>query len=664
MPKHAWSKRKARPAPTEAGGTTIVNLLKPFRRLEGWRRAAVLLVGDALATTLALYLAFLVRFDGIVPPERWAQLIRCLPVLLAIRVGTSLALGLHRWSFRLSGIHEALRIAQATVLGSALFTTAFYFAQRAVEDVSIGPPRSVILIELLLTTAFVGGLRFSMRVAEAWGVSAFRPHVGDWVRTVIVGAGSAGELLLRDLERSDEHNYRVIGFVDDLPSKRGAMIGGRQVLGSLDELPDVCRRWRAEQVLFAIPRLPPERLRQVLDSCADLKLSYKIVPVSFAYLNDRLGASALQDIAAEDLLRRSPIRFAPQAVRPHVEGRRILVTGAGGSIGSEICRQVATGRPARLVMADINENGLYMLYRSLRRAHPDLDVVVEVVDIRDAGRLVQLGEEHRPERVLHAAAHKHVPLMERNPEEAIKNNVLGCRNVMRMAEASGAERFVFISTDKAVNPASVMGASKQIAEMLVRHLDRRSSTHFAVVRFGNVLGSAGSVVPLFRQQIARGGPVTVTHPKCTRFLMTTREAVGLVLMAGLAGDDELYVLEMGEPIRVLDLARLMITLAGRIPDREIPITFTGLRPGEKLHERLMTDAEAKTARPFREGVLAVDGIAPPPGFEAQLEALAAAAYAADRRRIRELLCDLVVGYTPLPEAAERQTGPVALLNRG
>ncbi len=659
MPKRAKTRRESRPleplAPP-AARPTVVALLKPFRRLEGWPRALVLLALDALATTASFYVAFVVRFDGQIPPVRVAQFLRCLPVLLGIRLALSLAFSLHRWSFRLSGLHEALRIVQATLLGSTLLTAFFYFVQRAAEDVSIGPPRSVILIEFLLTTTLVGAIRFSLRVAEAWGVNTFRPAVGDWVRTVIVGAGSAGELLLRDLQRSDEHSYRVIGFVDDLASKRGTTIGGRQVLGSLDDLADVCRRWRVEQVLFAIPRLPPERMRQVLDACAELKLVYKTVPVSFAYLNDRLSASALQDLQTEDLLRRSPVHFEPDAIRAHVEGKRILVTGAAGSIGSEICRQVAAAGPASLILADINENGLYMLYRALRRAHPSLPVSVEVVDIRDAARLRQLGEQHRPQRILHAAAHKHVPLMERNPEEAIKNNVAGCRNVVRMAEAVGAERFVFISTDKAVEPASVMGASKQLAEMLVRHRDRRSPTRFTVVRFGNVLGSAGSVVPLFRQQIARGGPVTVTHADCTRFLMTIREAVGLVLMAGLGGDDDLYVLEMGEPIRVLDLARLMITLAGRIPEREVAITYTGLRTGEKLHERLMTDTEAKSARPFREGILAVDGTAPPADLELRIDALTVAAAAADRTRIVELLQDLVVDYTPSSMTGAYRTG--------
>ncbi len=635
-------------------------MLAHGRRLGGWARSLVLLLADAAISTVSLGLAFFARFDGGVPPERVEQLLRCLPILVLIRVTLTVGFGLHRWSFRLSGLHEGLRIVQATVLGTALFTAVFYFAQRALLDVSIGPPRSIILIEFLLTTMAMGAVRFSLRVAEAWGVRPTRPDGGRWIRTVIVGAGSAGELLMRDLQRSDEHNYRVIGFVDDLPSKRGTTIGGRLVLGSLDELPEIARRWRVEQVLFAIPRLVPARMRKVLDSCADLGLSYKTLPVSFAYLNDRLSASSLQDLATDDLLRRAPVRFDPHAIARHVEGRRILVTGAAGSIGSEICRQVAAAGPASLVLADINENGLYMLYRSLRRIHPALQVSAEVVDIRDPDRLRQLGLEHGPERILHAAAHKHVPLMERNPEEAIKNNVIGCRNVLRMAAAVRAERFVFISTDKAVEPSSVMGASKQLAEMIVRAHDRRAATRCSVVRFGNVLGSAGSVVPLFRQQIARGGPVSVTHRDCTRYLMTIREAVGLVLMAGLGGEGDLSVLDMGEPIRILDLARLMITLTGRVPDREIPIVFTGLRPGEKLHEKLMTDAEAKTARAYHEGIFAVSGAPPPPDIEEHLEVLAAAATAADRELIREVLRRLVVGYTPSSLVDNLRTGDVSV----
>lgn len=616
------------------------------RAAASWKRFALLLGGDALAIALSFVLAHLLRFGGAIPPHWATQLVRSLPLLLVIRLAVGLAFGLHRWSFRLSGIHEGLRVLQATAGGSVLFTAALYFAQRTAEDIAYGPPLSVIVIEMLLTASLVGLWRFSARILEAWGISPFRLRPGGRVRTIIVGAGSTGDLLLRDLIRSDEHDFHVLGFVDDMPTKRGTMIGGRQVLGTLDELPALCRRWRVEQVLFAIPRLAPARLRQVLDACAALKLSYKILPVSFAYLNDRQPATVLHDLAPEDLLGRSQVRFEPEEIRPLVGGRRVLVTGAAGSIGSEICRQLAECTPQSLVLADIDENGLHHLLRTLRRTHPHVRVVPEVVDIRDAARVSQLGAEHRPDYVLHAAAHKHVPLMERCPEEAVKNNVFGCANVLRMAEEAAAGRFVLISTDKAVKPSSVMGATKCVAELLVRHHNETGRTRATAVRFGNVLGSAGSVVPIFKAQIARGGPVTVTHPDCLRFAMTIREAVGLSLLAGLGAEGELFVMEMGEPIRILDLARLMITMSGRVPERDVAIEFTGLRPGEKLREELMTEEEARTAEPVGEGVLRVRGAAPPEDFDARLRALAAAAAAGDRRRLAVLLSETVSGYDP------------------
>ncbi len=633
------------------------SLVAMLRRVGGSRRYAVIVAGDAVATTFALYLAFLLRFEGHIPPERIDQFLRCLPPLLFIRASLGVAFGTHRWSFRLSGIHEGMRLVHATLTGSVCFATAFYFVQRAAKDFSIGPPRSVIVIEFLLTTVFIGLSRFSLRVSEAWGATRLRPRGDGWVRTVIVGAGSAGELLLRDLERSDEHNYHVLGFVDDSPSKWGTTIGGRPVLGSLEKLPELARRWRAEQLLFAIPRLPADRLRSVLDSCADLKLGYKILPVSYAYLHDRLSVSMLQDLAPDDLLLRSPVSFDQVEIRAHVRGKRLLVTGAAGSIGSEICRQLADHEPASLILADINENDLYFLFRHLQRVHPTLAVIPEVVDVRDAARLRQLADRHRPHHVLHAAAHKHVPLMESNPEEAVKNNVVGCRNVLEMADGGGAERFVLISTDKAVNPSSVMGATKRLAEMLVGDFSRRSRTTFAIVRFGNVLGSAGSVVPLFKSQIARGGPVTVTHPDCRRFLMTIREAVGLILLAGLGGEGGLYVLEMGEPIRVLDLARSMITLAGKVPDQDIPIVLTGLRPGEKIDEELMTEEEARDSRRVRDGILSVPSPGAPDDLLTRIENLERLASRADRQAIRAGLREALPCYSPTAEAEIAEVPP-------
>jgi FlaA1/EpsC-like NDP-sugar epimerase len=621
-------------------------LLWRLRAISGWKRYTLILAVDALIVCAAFYLGFLLRFEGRVPPERLGQFTRFLPLLLAIRLPLHLAFAIHRWSFRLSGFYEAQRVVLCSLTGTAVFAMVFYFLQRAAEDVTIGPPRAVIVIEFFVTTSLLGALRFWPRLAHAWSLDKLRSRSGDSVRTVVVGAGSAGELLLRDLQRSDEHSYDVVGFVDDDPNKWGTSLGGRPVLGPLDLLPEVVRRRGVREVLFAIPRMPAGRLREVVEMCSDLKLGYKILPVSYAYLHDRLSASMLQALQPDDLLRRRPVTFDTEEIARQVRGRRVLVTGAGGSIGSEIARQVAEQGPSRLVLLDINENELYLLFRHLQARHPGLAVHAEVADIRDRARLGEVFRRHRPQDVFHAAAHKHVPLMELAPAEAVKTNLTGFRNVVRAAEESGLERFILISTDKAVDPSSVMGATKRAAELLIRHLAGRSTAVYTTVRFGNVLGSAGSVVPLFKAQIAAGGPVTVTDPECRRYLMTISEAVGLVLMAGLGGHGDLCVLEMGEPIRILDLARLMITLAGYVPEDEIPITFIGLRPGEKLEERLMTADEEARSRRQSEVVRVVDAERPSADWVARLERLEALAVDGDPQAVVAALRDVTPGYRP------------------
>ena len=580
-----------------------------WRSTASWARQLGLLTVDVASIMASLYLAYLVRFEGDIPPNRLEEMIRFLPLIVGVRIAVHIVFGIHRWSFRLSGFHEAVQLVQAEFTGTAVFVALFYFLQRAVEDVTLGPPRSIIVLELLLTTSLIGALRFSPRLAQIWSIDRF--HTGERIRTLIIGAGSAGELLLRDLYRSDEHPYRVAGLVDDDPQKRGMSIGGRRVLGGLDAVPALVEELGIRQLLFAIPRLPGARVREVLSACARFKLMYKILPVSFAYLNDRVSVSMLQDLDADDLLPRAQVRFEPREIEKLITGRRILVTGAAGSIGSEICRQAAELRPASLVLVDTDENALYLQYRDLQARYPSVVIAPEVADVRDPRRLRGIRARYRPQDIFHAAARKHVPFMEAMPEEAVKTNVTGCRTVARIATEIGVERFVLISTDKAVSPSSVMGASKRLAEFIVRDEAERSPVRFTVVRFGNVLGSAGSVVPLFKAQIAAGGPVTVTHPECTRYLMTIREAVGLVLLAGLNHPADLCILEMGDPIRILDLARLMITMSGRVPDEDISIVYTGLRPGEKLDEELMTFDEAAASRPFRDAIRAILTPGPP-----------------------------------------------------
>jgi FlaA1/EpsC-like NDP-sugar epimerase len=616
---------------------------RPSLRL--WRLRSWLLVGfDAGTAALALWGALLLRFEGTVDPVYLAAVPRYLVFLLAGRVVANLLFKLHRWSFRFSGLTDGVRIVSAGLLGTGLFLMGLFLAQIKV------PPRSVVVLELFLSTAVMGLVRFSPRLTFLYLAEHRRWVRNGAVRTVIVGAGAAGELLLRDLQRSVEHNYRVVGFVDDDPDKWGSIVGGRPVLGAIAELPEVIRRYEVGKVLIAIPRLEAWKVREILSLCAALKVRFKILPVSFVYLRERVSDSMLADIAPEDVLDREEVDFSRTPELQVVRGRRVLVTGAAGSIGSEICLQLARCGVGSLVMVDINENGLYLLQRRLEREFPALAVTVAVADIRDRGRMDVLLDESRPQDIFHAAAHKHVPLLEACPGEAVKNNVLATWQLVAGAVARRVERFVYISTDKAVRPTSVMGATKRLGERVVQHFAANSPTAFCVVRFGNVLGSAGSVVPLFREQIAAGGPVTVTHPEVRRYFMTIGEAAGLVLKAAYGNYGQLCILDMGEQIKILDLARHMITMAGLVPEVDVPIVFTGLRPGEKLAEELLTEAEERTRR-VNAKLLVAASPPPPPDFEEQLEALARTVELEDAVQVRRLLQELVPSYAP-PAASE------------
>ena len=603
-----------------------------------WRQTAVLLV-DGLIAAACLWFALLLRFDGRIA-EGYLDTLPAFAIMLGgYRALTSLFFRLHRWSFRFSGLADGVRVGMAAISATGLFLGTIYLLRNP------GPPRSVVVLELLMSVLLMAVVRFSPRLAGL--------YVGDWRRsrsdesrrTLIVGAGSAGEMLLRDLQRSADHGYHVVGFVDDDAEKRHQVLGGKTVLGAIDELPSIVRRQRVSQILIAIPRLPPRRIRQILSLSADLKLRFKIMPVSYVYIQERAASDVMQDLAPEDLLQREPVAFAESSCGIELAERVALVTGAAGSIGSEICAQLLDAGMRRLVLVDLNENGLYLLGRRLARTHPDATIDLEVADIRETTRIGALFERFRPHDVFHAAAHKHVPLMETAPGEAVKNNVLGTRHVAEAARRFEAERFLYVSTDKAVRPTSVMGATKRIGEEVVRSLARRSGTKFCAVRFGNVLGSAGSVVPIFKDQIAAGGPVSVTHPEVRRYFMTIPEAVALVLQAAYGDYGELCVLDMGEQIRIVDLARHMITMSGLVPDVDIPIVFIGLRPGEKLFEELLTEDEERTRR-VDQKILVAD--CPPPAIdlEQRISALGDAAAAEDLELLLRLLRDLVPSYLP------------------
>ncbi len=568
------------------------------------RRFVVLLLDGGIAV-ISLWLSMFLRFEGKEIPAPYRELMPAFLVLLVVaRLVSTLLFRLHRWSFRFSGLTDGARLGMVGLLGTGLFMVEIYLV-----ELEKGPPRSVVLMELLLSITLMALMRFSPRIHWIYQADRERSRRHEPLRTLIVGAGAAGEMLLRDLQRSRDHGYRVLGFLDDDASKWGTIVSGRPILGGTQNLPELVRRHQITRVLIAIPRLSAQRIRELLTSCSDLQVRIKILPFSHLELHEKISSSMLQDLSPEDLLSRDPVVFAERVGESPIANRVTLVTGGAGSIGSEICRQLLLGGAAQLVMVDLNENGLYLNQRRLQHEFPQARIESHVANVRDFARLTSLFECRRPQDIFHAAAHKHVPLMEEAPCEAVKNNVLGTLNVARAARAAGTERFVFISTDKAVRPSSVMGASKRIGEMLIRLLARDSSTYFCAVRFGNVLDSAGSVVPLFREQIAAGGPVTVTDPEVRRYFMTVPEAVALVLKAAYEEHGHLCVLEMGEQIRILDLARHMITMSGLTPDVDIPIVFSGLRPGEKLAEELLTEEEERTFR-SAEKILVAEG--PPP----------------------------------------------------
>jgi len=598
----------------------------------------VLLATDAVVAALSLWAAYLLRFDGVIPGDRLEGLPWLALLVAASRFASNRFFRLHRWSFRFSGLADGARLAASGVAGTGLFTLALYLLQPQPM-----PPRSVILIELLLSTAAMAVLRFLPRLLLIYQIDIKRARrAGGAIKTLIVGAGAAGELLLRDLQQSDEHPYSVVGFVDDDLGKRGHVVGGRAVLGSIADLPLLVPRLGVRQILIAIPRLPAQRVREILSQCSHLSLQFKILPVSYIYLQERGAPSMLQELTPEDLLEREVVTFSHAESARDVRGRIQLVTGAAGSIGSETCAQLLAAG-GRIVMLDVDENGLYVTHRRLEREYGGGTAIVEVGDVRDVSRLEAVFRRHRPQDVFHAAARKHVPLMEQAPCEAVKTNVTGTWNVARMAREFGVDRFVLTSTDKAVRPTSVMGATKRLAELLVEELGTGGETRFSVVRFGNVLDSAASVVPLFRDQIAAGGPVTVTHPEVRRYFMTIPEAVGLVLRAAYGDYGKLCVLDMGEPMKIADLARLMITMSGRVPDEDVKIEYIGLRPGEKLDEELLGEGEVEVRR-AESRIQVVESPAPPPRLFENLEDLSRAAAVEDDAEVLRLLRRLLPDY--------------------
>ena len=523
------------------------------------------------------WIAFRLRFDSGLPPLAVAGFWQMLPWVVAVRGVTFAPFRLYEGLWRYTSIYDL----RALVGGVAVSSVVLYGVTRS----PLGPelyPRSIFVIDALVLITLLGGIRLARRLALQL------PAVEPSKRVLIIGAGDAGERVLRHIKSDGAHEYRPIGFVDDDRRKVGLRIHGVPVLGTTADLPTILERSRPTEILIAVPNPDAPQIRAIVRAVESFKIPIKTLPNLHDILSSKVDIAAIRNLAVEDLLARAPVGLDPTPLHRMVAGRRVMVTGAGGSIGSELCRQIARLKPATIVMFDRYENGLHAIRLELADARLSFGVIPVIGDVTDFERLREVLDEHRPEIIFHAAAHKHVPLMEENPCEAVKNNVRGTRLLARAAELADVDRMILISTDKAVNPTSVMGASKRVAEIALQLEGGRGLTSFATVRFGNVLGSNGSVVPRFLEQIARGGPVTITHPEMRRFFMLIPEAVQLVLHAAAQADDgAVYVLEMGEQIKVIDMARDLIRLSGFVPDQDIKIQLIGLRPGEKLFEELV-----------------------------------------------------------------------------
>ena len=548
------------------------------------RFRSLLVVGTHLALIIAAHLtAFLLRFEGAIQPPFDVIMWRYLPAVLLIYWGGLWAFGIQRGLWRYVGLHDLGRIFWATLTGSVVFFVIFHVGLGRSEY-----PRSIIILTGILSGFYIAGIRLAVRWFREW-LQIVAPTAR---RVLIVGAGHAGELLVRDMLSDPSFNSRPIGFIDDDPVKRKMKIHGIPVVGTIEDIKSVADRLEAHEIIVALPSASTISKQRILAASEGCTAPIKILPNVKQLLGDPVSLQQVRAMSLEDLLQREPIQTDRQELHPLIAGKTVLVTGAGGSIGSELCRQIASYRPESLILFERYENSLHALLLELRETFPAVGVLPVIGDVTSAERVAEVFQQTGPDLVFHAAAHKHVPLMELNPKEAIRNNVLGTRTVAEAALVAEVDRFVLISTDKAVNPTSVMGVSKRIAEQVIQGFNGVGRTKFTVVRFGNVLGSNGSVVPLFAEQIRKGGPITVTDPEIKRFFMTIPEAVQLVLQASVLGQGgEVFVLDMGEQIKIVDLARNMIVLSGLVPGKDIEIVFTGLRPGEKLYEELFDGEE-------------------------------------------------------------------------
>lgn len=547
---------------------------------------------DIISVILAAFISIYLRFDSDkIPANYLSLLISYMPLTVVIYLISFYLFKLYGRIWRYASATELIAIVMANIAAS----TAWYFISLYIGAVL---PRSLYVFTGLLLIFFIGGSRLLLRFySYVMNKPKYRQIQRKKNKVLIIGAGDAGAMLLREIERYHIANRQVVGFIDDDKNKTGKILLGVKVLGTRNELVKIASEKGIDEIIIAMPSVKGKEIKAIISICKETNCKLTILPGLYEIIEGKVSISQLRPVDIEDLLGRDPVKLDTTAVKEYLAGKIVLITGAGGSIGSEIVRQVAKMQPKKLLLLGKGENSIYEISQELKINSPEVKTVPIIADIRDKERIKAIMDYFEPQVVFHAAAHKHVPLMEYQPAEAVRNNILGTKVVADEAAAHNVETFVMISTDKAVNPTSVMGCTKRVAEMYVQSMNKNSGTRFVAVRFGNVLGSRGSVIPLFKKQIAKGGPVTVTHPDMKRYFMTIPEASQLVLQAGaMAKGGEVFVLDMGEPVRIYDLAKDLITLSGLIPDKDIEIKITGLRPGEKLFEELLSaeDGTEKT----------------------------------------------------------------------
>lgn len=571
-----------------------MNIEKFIEKNAPKNRIALLVILDILIVGLSGILALYIRCDFSFELLKINRVfleneLKYLPVNIIVTILLFVLFKLYRSVWHFAGTTELINVTCACTISIVMQIIG-------ISLMGMHMPLSYYPIRLVLLVAAEGCLRFSYRIMRVLSGKGLGNRKSKCKNVMVIGAGQAGDMLIKELQNSKYLDHKVCCIIDDNGTLHGKYMRGVKIVGGRADIPFWAKELSVDQIILAIPSAPQSEVKQILKICQETLCEVKLLPGIYQMINGEVSVSKLRKVEIEDLLGREPIRLQMDSIMAYVSDKTVLVTGGGGSIGSELCRQIAANQPKKLIIVDIYENNAYDIQQELKRDYPKLDLEVLIASVRNTHRVNTIFETYRPDIVYHAAAHKHVPLMEDSPNEAIKNNVFGTYKVATAASNYGVKRFVLISTDKAVNPTNIMGASKRICEMIIQTMNNRSETEFVAVRFGNVLGSNGSVIPLFKKQIEKGGPVTVTHPDIIRYFMTIPEAVSLVLQAGaLAKGGEIFVLDMGEPVKILDLATNLIKLSGYKPYDEIPIEFTGLRPGEKLYEELLMSEEGLQA---------------------------------------------------------------------